>query len=441
MQDIRWKAFWLGLCLIALCLVVGAAKGVIPALEVLAAGLLFYLAGHLYWLSQLQNWLKNPSPESVPDGNGVWQDIFSALFQNQRKYARTEQDLIDSLEGFKQATNALPDGIVVLNRRNEIEWCNPPAEAQLGLDLDTDINQAIHNFVRYGEFIDYLQTEHYGEPIQLKSIRNPEMTLQIQLIPFGTEQKLLISRDVSAQEKTDTMRRDFIANVSHELRTPLTVVGGFLETLADTKGAVTKSTKTYFDMMIEQTSRMRRIIEDLLTLSRIESSTNAPESEVIHMETLLKMIQNDAKGLSKNKHKIHLQADNNLNILGNQEELLSAFSNLVSNAIRYTPEGGDIFIDWHLQNKSSQEKQAVFSVRDSGIGIEQQHIDRLTERFYRVDRGRSRDTGGTGLGLAIVKHILNRHNAKLEITSEFGKGSTFSIVFPQASIAQNEQVA
>ena len=441
MQDIRWKAFWLGLCLIALCLVVDAAKGLTPALEVLAAGLLFYLAGHLYWLAKLQSWLKNPNPDEVPQGNGVWQDIFNALFQNQRKHARAEQDLIASLEGFKQATNALPDAIVVLNRRNEIEWCNPPAEAQLGLDLDTDIDQAIHNFVRYGEFIDYLQAEHYGEPIQLKSIRNPEITLQIQLIPFGTEQKLLISRDVSAQEKTDTMRRDFIANVSHELRTPLTVVGGFLETLTDTKGAVTKSTKTYFDMMIEQTSRMRRIIEDLLTLSRIESSTEAPESEVIHMEMLLKMIQNDAKGLSKNKHHVHLNADANLNILGNQEELLSAFSNLVSNAIRYTPEGGDIFIDWHLQGNPAQEKQAVFSVRDSGIGIEQQHIDRLTERFYRVDRGRSRDTGGTGLGLAIVKHILNRHKAKLEITSELGKGSTFSIVFPPARIAPSELAA
>ena len=436
MQDIRWKAFWLGICLIVLCLMIWAAKGIIPALEVLAAGLFIYLAGHLYWLGKLQNWLKNSNPDDVPQGNGTWQEIFSALFQNQRKHARTEQALTASLEGFKQATSALPDGTVILNRRNEIEWCNPSAEAQLGLDLDSDINQAIHNFVRYGEFIDYLQAEHYGEPIQLKSIRNPEMTLQIELIPFGAEQKLLISRDVSAQEKTDIMRRDFIANVSHELRTPLTVVGGFLETLTDTKGAVTKSTKTYFDMMIDQTSRMRRIIEDLLTLSRIESSPEAPESAVIHMETLLKMIQNDAKALSKNKHHVHLNADKNLNILGDQEELLSAFSNLVSNAIRYTPEGGDIFINWHLQNE-----QAVFSVRDTGIGIEQQHIDRLTERFYRVDRGRSRDTGGTGLGLAIVKHILNRHNARLEISSEFGKGSTFSIVFPQARIAANELAA
>lgn len=436
MKDIRWKAFWLGLCLIALCLIIGTAKGVIPALIVLAAGLIIYLAGHLYWLNKLNIWLKNPNPDNTPTGLGIWKDIFNALFQNQRKHERAELELKSSLEDFKRATNALPDGIVVLNRRNEIEWCNPPAEAQLGLDLNQDVNQAIHNFVRYGQFINYLQDEHYGEPIQLKSIRNPEIMLQIQLIPFGTEQKLLISRDVTAQEKTDTMRRDFIANVSHELRTPLTVVGGFLETLNDTKGMVTESAKGYFDMMIEQTSRMRRIIEDLLTLSRIESNSEAPQDTVINMALLLNMIQNDANGLSNGKHKIHLEADKNLNISGSQEELLSAFSNLVSNAIRYTPEGGDIYINWQLRNE-----QAVFSVRDTGIGIEQKHIDRLTERFYRVDRGRSRDTGGTGLGLAIVKHILTRHQAKLEISSEFGAGSTFSIVFPKSRIAHNEQAA
>ena len=436
MQDIRWKAFWLGLGLIVTCLIIWASKGAIVALIVLATCLFLYLASHLYWLQKLQVWSKNPQLDTIPDGAGTWENIFIALFQNQRKHERSELELKSSLEDFKRATNALPDGIVVLNRRNEIEWCNPPAEIQLGLDISQDVNQAIHNFVRYGEFINYLQDEHYGEPIQLKSIRNPEITLQIELIPFGTEQKLLISRDVTAQEKTDTMRRDFIANVSHELRTPLTVVGGFLETLSDTKGMVAESTRAYFDMMIEQTSRMRRIIEDLLTLSTIESNADAPEDTVIEMTPLLKMVQNDAKGLSNGKHAVHLDADKHPNITGSQEELLSAFSNLVSNAIRYTPEGGDIVISWQLR-----EDQAVFSVRDTGIGIEQQHIDRLTERFYRVDRGRSRDTGGTGLGLAIVKHILNRHKAKLEITSEIGIGSTFSIIFPHSRIIQAEQAA
>jgi len=435
-QNIRWKAFWLGTCLSVVCFFIWAAKGIIPALVVLSIGLFIYLASHIYWIRKLQIWLKNPNPDDVPTGSGVWEGIFSAIFQTHRKHLRSEAELISALEGFKRATNALPDGIVVLNRRNEIEWCNPPAEIQLGLDLNKDINQAIHNFVRYGEFIDYLQAEHYGEPIHLKSTRNPDITLQIQLIPFGTEQKLLISRDVTAQEKTDLMRRDFIANVSHELRTPLTVVGGFLETLTDTKGVVADSARSYFEMMIDQTSRMRRIIEDLLTLSRIESNTDVPEDTIITMSTLLKMIQNDAKALSNGKHKIHLDTEKSLNIMGNQEELLSAFSNLVSNAIRYTPEDGDIFIRWQLL-----DDQALFSVRDTGIGIEQQHIDRLTERFYRVDRSRSRDTGGTGLGLAIVKHILHRHKAKLEITSEFGVGSTFSIVFPKSRTAQKATTA
>ncbi len=226
------------------------------------------------------------------------------------------------------------------------------------------------------------------------------------------------------------MRRDFIANVSHELRTPLTVVGGFLETLLNTKGAISNSTKSYFDMMITQTSRMRLIIEDLLTLSRIESNSEAPTTSIINMSTLLTMLQIDANALSNGKHQIHLKARNTLNLKGSHDELLSAFTNLITNAVRYTPEGGEVTIGWTLKNK-----QAVFSVKDSGIGIERQHIARLTERFYRVDSGRSRDTGGTGLGLAIVKHILSRHKATLKIKSTIGEGSTFSITFPQSRTA------
>jgi two-component system phosphate regulon sensor histidine kinase PhoR len=211
------------------------------------------------------------------------------------------------------------------------------------------------------------------------------------------------------------------------------VVGGFLETLIDMEGAVPAALKTYFAMMEDQTSRMRRIIEDLLTLSTIESNVEAPDNNEIDMAKLLKIVRSDALGLgqalSKAKHKIHLNADPTLNLNGSQNELQSAFSNLVNNAVRYTPNDGDIFIRWGMQNEIP-----VFSVRDTGIGIEQQHIDRVTERFYRVDRGRSRETGGTGLGLSIVKHILIRHQAKLEINSEIGVGSTFSVVFPKARI-------
>ena len=241
-------------------------------------------------------------------------------------------------------------------------------------------------------------------------------------------------------DKVDVMRRDFIANVSHELRTPLTVVGGFLETLSDMEGAVPEKLRPYFAMMEEQTIRMRRIIEDLLTLSTIESNTEEPDNSDIDMPSLLKSVQNDAIGLSqslnKTKHKINLEVDSTLNLSGSIDELRSVFSNLVSNAIRYTPtddagKSGEILISWALQHG-----EPVFSVRDSGIGIEQRHIDRLTERFYRVDRSRSRETGGTGLGLSIVKHILIRHQAKLEITSELGVGSTFSAIFPKARIVR-----
>ncbi len=464
MQDIRWNAFWLALTLSIICLITWAAAGATIALIVLCAGLLIYLISHLYWLHRLHIWLKKPVLSHIPNGTGIWEDIFASLYQEHRKNSRSQTQLSSTLERFRHAASALPDGVVVLNSDNEIEWCNPPAENQLGLNLRHDQNQPISYLVRHSDFVDYLQAHEQGEsnnaqinaiqsepiklepiklepiklePIKLKSWRNPEITLEIQLIPFGTKQKLLICRDVTALEKTDTMRRDFIANVSHELRTPLTVVGGFLETIADMDGAVPANLKNYFGMMMDQTSRMRRIIEDLLALSTIESNVQSPDVTAFDMPILLKQLQNDANNLSKslNKlpHHVHLNLDANLHIKGAQEELYSAMSNLTTNAVRYTPAGGDIFIGWQLR-----DNQAVFSVRDTGIGIEQQHIDRLTERFYRVDRSRSRETGGTGLGLAIVKHILSRHHAKLEIESESGVGSTFSILFPKECVVMKQ---
>jgi len=430
-QDIRWKTFWVGIGLVAISVAIWAVAGATPALLFLCLSLIVYIASHIYWIHQLYTWLQVPSLNNIPEGRGIWENVFSALFQQQRKNYRAEAELESALEGFKRATNALPDGIVVLNHRNEIEWCNPPAELLLGLELYKDINQPVQNLVRYGEFIHYLSSQDYKEPVVVKSIRNAESTLQIQLIVFGTAQKLLICRDISVQEKIDTMRRDFIANVSHELRTPLTVVGGFLETMIDSQDTVTENTKHYFDMMITQTNRMRLIIEDLLTLSKMESNNEAPERTTINMQKTLSMIKRDANALSKGQHQITLEAKEGVDIKGSQDELISAFTNLASNAIRYTPDGGPIHLSWDLNSNG----QAIFSVKDSGIGIEEQHIDRLTERFYRVDNSRSRDTGGTGLGLAIVKHILNRHKARLAITSTIGEGSTFSIIFPESRVS------
>lgn len=433
MIDIRWKA-GLHLCALSvICLFLWLISGAIVALLVFSSGLLIYLSSHILWLHQLHHWFKKPTLNAIPEGAGVWEDVFATLLQYERNNISNQTQLNSALERFSLATSAMPDGLVILSASNAIDWCTPNAETQLGLELSTDRNLPIVNLIRDSHFIAYLYSETYDEPFKLKSWRNPDVTLEIQLIPFANQKKLLISRDMTQLEKVDAMRRDFIANVSHELRTPLTVVGGFLETLIDMEGAVPAALKTYFAMMEDQTSRMRRIIEDLLTLSTIESNVEAPDNNVIDMAKLLKIVQSDALGLgqalSKAKHKIHLNADPTLNLNGSQNELQSAFSNLVNNAVRYTPNDGDIFIRWGMQNEIP-----VFSVRDTGIGIKQQHIDRVTERFYRVDRGRSRETGGTGLGLSIVKHILIRHQAKLEISSEFGVGSTFSVVFPKARI-------
>lgn len=435
MQDIRWNAFWLGLALTITSLITWASINAIAALLVFSAGVTTYLGSHLYWLYKLNKWLKKPVLNEIPNGDGVWENVFDTLYQVYRRHSRNQTQLSSTLGRFRHAASALPDGVVVLNETNEIEWCNPPAEKLLGLNLKQDIDQPINYLVRHTDFVRYLYAQEQTDPIKLKSWRNTDITLEIQLIPFGAKQKLLISRDITQLEKIESMRRDFIANVSHELRTPLTVVGGFIETLMDVEGAVPESTRSYFNMMLDQTTRMRHLIEDLLTLSHIESNAQAPDDAEIQMPALINMMMNDAKVLSQGKHKISAEIDEKLNLIGAMEELQSAMSNLISNAIRYTPDGGEIIIRWEMRND-----QAVFSVQDNGIGIEQQHIDRLTERFYRVDRGRSRETGGTGLGLSIVKHILTRHQAKLEISSQLGTGSTFSEIFPKARIALKQQV-
>ena len=369
----------------------------------------------------------------MPIGAGAWEDVFATIYHEQRRHNRSKIQLSSALDRFRHAASALPDGVVLLDDDNKIEWCNKPAEQQLGLMLKQDINKPIVYLVRNAEFIKYLEHHVDIEPIKLMSWIRLDVTLEIQLVAFGSSQKLLISRDVSQQEKLEHMRRDFIANVSHELRTPLTVVGGFLETLSDMDGAVPENLRNYFGMMQEQTSRMRLLIEDLLTLSQLESGATSLDEAELDVYALLSNILNEAKSLSNGQHTISLEANQTLALIASNQELHSAFGNLVGNAVRYTPDGGSISIKWEEKNQ-----EAIFSVTDTGLGIEQQHIDRLTERFYRVDRSRSRGTGGTGLGLSIVKHILNRHQARLEIISEYGKGSTFKAVFPKTRIVHKQ---
>lgn len=429
MIDVRWKAFFFVFSLGIVSLFAWLISNAMIALIVFTAGTLGYLALLIRGLYQLQRWLKKPVLKDLPEGLGLWEDVFNAILKYERNNNVKKAELNAALERFNTVANAIPDGLVILSATNEIEWCTANAEAQLGLNLATDKNLPLVNLLRNSHFIAYLYNGIYDEPFKLKNARNADSILEIWLIPLISKQKLLISRDITQLEKVDAMRRDFIANVSHELRTPLTVVGGFIETLYDMEGAIPDSIRSYFDMMQDQTTRMRRLIEDLLTLSHIESNTQPPEDQPIEMTALVNMLYNDAKALSHGRHAITADIDEHLGLSGAADELASALGNLVSNAVRYTPDGGKIHISWQMR-----DKQAVFSVTDDGIGIEQQHIDRLTERFYRVDRSRSRETGGTGLGLSIVKHILTRHQAKLEIISTPGKGSTFSAIFPETRI-------
>ena len=339
-----------------------------------------------------------------------------------------------ALERFRLAGQALTDGVVILDTRNRIQWCNETAEEQLGLHFPGDVGQPINHLLREPGLQSYLEAADFSQPLALRSDRGGELALQVQIIAYGENERLMHVKDVTQAERLERMRRDFVANVSHELRTPLTVLSGFLRDGARTQARPGQAGE-YFALMSDQSRRMQRIVEDLLTLSTLETAPR-PSDERVAVGTLLAKIKADADALSGGRHRITLTAQGDFDLLGVENELASAFGNLVSNSIRYTPEGGDVRLIW-----SADAGSAEFAVEDTGIGIEKEHIPRLTERFYRVDRGRSRETGGTGLGLAIVKHALARHDAVLEIRSEYGQGSRFSARFPARRVVASRQTA
>jgi len=422
-----WGRPVLGLVLISFfALVLWPLLGGTQALLAYCLLLLLLLGHHLINLSRLYNWLDAQAPRPVPEATGPWEEIFAGLSRLQRRQTHIESRLAAALSRFQQAGEALPEGVVVLDEEDRIEWCNPRAETYFGLDSQRDRGQQITYLVRNPQFVHYLETRSFNEPLLLRLNRaDAELVLSIQLVPYGGSDKLLLSRDITRWERLETTRRDFVANVSHELRTPLTVLAGFLETLNDLTRPEPEMLRRSLALMTEQTARMHQLVEDLLTLSRLESSQNPPREELVDVPELAQSLYREAQALSATRHRIALRLDSLEGLRGSSDELRSAFGNLISNAVRYTPEGGEIEIRW-----SQRDGEPVFSVRDSGIGIEPQHIPRLTERFYRVDRSRSRSTGGTGLGLAIVKHVLSRHQAHLEIDSVPGDGSTFQAVFP-----------
>ena len=411
--------------------------GPVWALAAVCLGLVLLLLRHVANLAALADWLRDPLTKPVPQGSGVWEEVLVGLYRFVRERIKQEQQLGDDLVRFRSAGLALPDGVVLLDARGHIEWCNPIASQYLGLDEQRDLGQPLVNLVRHPDLVAYLERGEYAEPLTLRLTRGEGLVLSLAVIDYGEAQKLLLASDITLAEKVETMRRDFVANVSHELKSPLTVVAGFLETLTDGEVKLDERRRQgYLEMMREHTLRMQRLVEDLLTLSALESSRGPGDETLVDVSVLLAGVREEALALSAGRHRIELSVEQPVLLLANAQELRSAFGNLVSNAVRYTPAGGDIRLGW-----TRRGAQAVFSVADSGPGIEPRHIPRLTERFYRVDHSRSRETGGTGLGLAIVKHVLSRHQATLEIESEPGKGSSFSAVFPARRIKSVAEAA
>ncbi len=388
---------------------------------------LFFLR-QLWMVLRLVHWAGRPLGTPTPSASGAWSAAFEALHRRARLSSAESEQATQELVRFRRAAEALPDGVLILDGHRAIEWMNLQAEVCLGLKASVDTGSRITHLLREPEFLAYLDnTDHRGVPLELQTQRNPGRILQLQAAPFAAGRTLLLVRDVTQLQKLATMRRDFVANVSHELKTPLTVTLGFIETAQDAlEDTPPAEVARYLHTAGEQARRMQQLIEDLLTLSALETDSPPPLEDRVGTAALLEDILSDVRVLSAGRHQVRLENTGPTWLLGSARELRSAFGNLAGNAVRYSPDGGEIVLRW----SPAGDAGARFAVSDQGIGIAAEHLPRLTERFYRVDRGRSRDAGGTGLGLAIVKHVLERHQAVLRIESEPGRGSSFSVIFP-----------
>ena len=395
---------------------------------VFCLGLALQMAFHFRNFARLDRWSHNPVVDPSLEGEGAWDGIFGRLYRHEKDLREQIAERDHQIAMLFAAGQALTDGVVLLDTHNQILFCNSTAEDQLGLVIRTDRGQSVANIVRQPEFVAYLEESDFSRPLTMRTERKEDRVFSIHIIPYAGSRRLMQVKDVTQTDRLDRMRRDFVANVSHELRTPLTVLAGFLETLQEFD-VDREERNRYLEMMADQSKRMQSIVQDLLTLSSIESAP-PPDNEPVDMASLLDKLHRDADGLSAGRHTIIVENDGHNDLRGSEPELVSAFGNLVANAVRYTPAGGKIRISWRASPQGGE-----FAVQDSGIGIEAKHIPRLTERFYRVDRGRSRDAGGTGLGLAIVKHSLNRHQAQLDIKSTPGVGSCFTAKFPASRVS------
>lgn len=392
-----------------------------------------YLLGslyhQLYQLYQFHNWLRYSGKAPPPEASGIWGDIFDAVYRLQKKQRKSKRRMQQALTRIESSTAALKEGVLMVDSEGNLEWWNNSAAHFFGLMRPVDRGQTITNIVRNPEFFRYFTQKRFGEPLIIKSPAKEGVYLEIQTTLYDKNDHLIFIRDVTRLHLLEQMRKDFVANASHELKTPLTVIKGYLETLEMFQENLPKSMQKGIANMSEQSVRMEHLIEDLLLLSHLESNEKTEEDQWYSVTSFTSAIQKVTSPILTEKHQLTFDIPSNARLYGSYKELYSAFSNLVVNAIKYSPDGGEILVKWE-----SSEFSGVFSVKDNGLGIDPRYIPRLTERFFRVDKGRSSKTGGTGLGLAITKHVLMHHDAKLQIRSNPNRGSTFSCHFPASRV-------
>lgn len=389
-------------------------------------GFVVFFVFQLRSLYLVNEWISNRPYDAPPNLNGIWGALLFNVYRAQRQERIVQAEMVGLIDRAQSSLVALSEAVMLIDDLNQIEWFNPATEKLLGIQ-PLDRGRNLLTILRQPIFIEYFQNiDQAPDGIKMKSPVHEDHYVQIKLTRFGGESHLLVAYDVTRMQNLEQMRKDFVDNISHELRTPLTVLSGYIETFTDQED-LNPRWKRAFDQMQAQTKRMNSLVNDLLLLSRLENNKKIAKNQIVEMPGLMNQLFDDAQAYNVDYgHTLNLDIDSHCDLIGSDMELASAFSNLITNAIKYTPKGGTITIGWH-----DDGEHGYFTVQDTGIGIDPRHLPRLTERFYRVDSARSRQTGGTGLGLAIVKHVLMQHNAYLEIESKENEGSTFKAVFPK----------
>jgi two-component system phosphate regulon sensor histidine kinase PhoR len=411
------------LLLLATAIVGGITGLFLPILLLLMLGI---IVRQVVQINQFEKWISTGGRGKYPKSTGIWEEIYYHIYRIKKNEKRRKKKLGKMIDQFRQSTEALPDAAIVLGAHDEIDWANKAARDVFGLQ-QSDKGQRIPNLIRFPEFIHYLKSGDYKKAVTLPSPVDNRITLEVRIVPYGAGLRLLLAQDVTQLKKMERMRKDFVANVSHELRTPLTVLKGYLETLQDLDDEHSPLLTSSFQQMQGQTERMQHLVDDLLLLARLE--TQQKNTQCVDVPALLSQICKEGDTLQNASRRIELTLETSVHIKGEEQELRSAFTNLLGNALKYSPENSIVKVRWYQDNAS-----IVLAIEDQGEGITKAEIPRITERFYRVETKRLKKVNGTGLGLAIVKHVLMRHDAHLNITSELGKGSCFSCRFPVSRI-------